>query len=130
MSFWGVDSSILADLDNATFFPSLCTIQVNTTGTQDDSGCEQPVLTDLTDHVDIPCRVGPLVIDRPSAEVARGAAVEIRYKDLHLLLKGYYPGVDMTMYALVDGYVYQIDNVQHDGNHITTRFRIFDAKSV
>lgn len=130
MSGWGLDAAFIAGLDTATFFPSLCTIQV-TSGAQDvDSGNWVQAYSNLTAHVNIACRVGPLVIDRPSTEVSRREGQEIRYKDLHALLQGYYPLVRMTMYALIDGYRYRIDNIQHDGNHLTTRFRIQNSTSV
>lgn len=129
MGDFGLNAAFIAGLPDV-FFPSLTTIQECLSAQDADTGILTHVYTNLADHVSIKSRLGPLVIDRPSVEVSRMEGQEVRYKDLHLLLKGYYPLVYKTMYAVVDGYRYYVDNVQHDGNHLTTRLRVTSATAV
>lgn len=127
----GANASVLDAFDTITAFPQVATFQSDV-GAQDVNTSEfVHTYTDITGLTDIPCRIGPLVIDRPSAEISRLETTEVRYKDLHMLLRGYFPAVNKTMYVVIDStYRYRVDNVQHDGNHITTRLRITSATSV
>jgi hypothetical protein len=102
----------------AGVYPSLCTVQVGS-GAQDAYGHEETVWGDLVGHVGIACRIAP----RGASE--RAQAEQIYAETTHIVsLAGYYPGILPTMQAVVDGFAYGIEGVEHDGNRVTTRLYV------
>jgi hypothetical protein len=67
----------------------------------------------------IDCRVAPV-----QAQETRAPMLTELITTHQINLRGYYPQIQETMRALVDGAGWDIQGVEHDGNHITTRLRV------
>ena len=97
------------------FYPSRCTIQ-QATETQDSYGQPMPDWGDLAGMIDLPCRIAP----RSTQERRTPAQVYVTATH-QVSLAGYYPNIVEAMQSVVDGVAYNIEGVEHDGNHKTTR---------
>lgn len=97
------------------FYPSLCTIR-EASATQDAYGQIGEGWNDLPGHVGLPCRVAP-----KSAQERRSAEQIYVNATHHIALPGFYPAIEETMSAVVDGVTYGIEAVEWDGNSETTR---------
>ena len=103
------------------FYPSTCTIQ-QATEVADSYGQLVPTWANLADHVDLSCRVSP---GSPSS--GNELRTQIQIYTVHtwvIAFNGHYPDILETMRAVVDSVVYEIEQVQHDGNNKTTRLRV------
>lgn len=100
------------------FYPSLCTIQ-EATDTADSYGQPIPAWDDLADHIDLACRIAP-----DSGNEMRSQIQIYAVHGWTVALNGYYPDILETMRAVVDDVIYDILQVQHDGNNQTTRLRV------
>ena len=104
---------LLANL--TAFYPSLCTIQ-EATYIVDTVGEPQPTWADFL--TDIPCRISPA----GGNETKRSD--ETYEVATHVInLAGYYVTITVPMRAEIDGVLYDILSIEHDGNHFTTRLR-------
>ena len=107
------------------FYPSRCTIatQLYTTNAANQlvpSG-EAPI----GGLVNISCRLGPLIRERPTDLERRGSDVSSLKTSRQCKLNGYFPQiVANTMVAQVDDISYSIVGVEHDGSRFTTRLRL------
>jgi hypothetical protein len=97
------------------FYPSLCTI-ASASVVQDEYGQEEGVLTPVEGLTNLPCRIAP----RSSGETRSTQQVYAEASH-HVALAGYYPAIQTTHAAQVDGVTYDIEGVEHDGNHTMTR---------
>ena len=112
-----IHPSMLAAVKGVVY-PSRCTIQVGV-ATQDEYGQEHPIWGDLVGHVGIPCRIAP---SGAGAATEKVQPEQTYAETTHIIgLAGYYPGILPTMQAVVDGFAYGIEGVEHDGNRVTTR---------
>src|SRR5438105_4097479 len=106
-------------------FPSRCTIQ-SIPKTAAASG--QPVLgvpVDVDGMTKISCRIGPLILIRPTDNENRTNRIQESYLARQLKLDGYFPAILVRdMQAVVDGITYPIRGVEHDGNQFSTRLRL------
>jgi len=115
----GIVHPALLDRVQPNFYPSLCTIQELGTA-QDEYGQETGEPVDLEDHINVPCRIAPVVA--PSEQrSSQQVFVEGKYA---VALNGYYPAIEEDMVAVVDGTIYDIEFVAHDGNQQTTRLNV------
>jgi hypothetical protein len=103
------------------FYPASCTIQQATT-VADSYGQPIPTWANLADHVDLSCRLSP---GSPSSGDELRTQIQIYTVHMWIIaLNGHYPDILETMRAVIDGTVYEIEQVQHDGNEKTTRLRV------
>lgn len=104
-------------------YPSRCTIA--TLGTeQDEYGQEIGTPVDLEGHVNLPCRIAPMVA--PSEQrTSQQVFVDGRY---NVALAGYYPAIQEDMAAVIDDTTYGIDFVGHDGNQTMTHLIVRQVK--
>jgi hypothetical protein len=73
----------------------------------------------------VPCRVAPLIEDRPASREDRREYATVGRTELHIALRGYYPTINSSGHRfLVDGVRYNITAVEHDGNKKRTRLRV------
>lgn len=97
------------------FYPSLCTIGARSTA-QDEYGQEIGTVTPVGGLTDLACRIAPR-----GATETRSAQQIYATSTHHVALNGYYPAIAPHHVATVDGIDYDIEGVEHDGNHETTR---------
>lgn len=102
-----------------SFYPSLCTIQELGTA-QDEYGQETATPVDLANHVDIPCRIAP-VVAASEQRSQQQVFVESKY---NVALNGYYPAIQEDMVAVVDDVTYGIEFAGHDGNQTMTHLTV------
>lgn len=111
----GLIHSHMLERIRPNFYPSLCTIGERSTA-QDDYGQEIGMVTPIGGLIDLACRIAP----RGSAET-RSAQQIYATSTHHVALNGYYPAIAPHHVATVDGVDYDIEGVEHDGQHIATR---------
>lgn len=103
------------------FYPSLCTIQ-EATEAADSYGQPIPTWGSLADHANLNCRLSP---GTPSSGDELRTQTQIYTVHMWIIaLNGHYPAILETMRAVIDSVVYEIEQVQHDGNNKTTRLRV------
>lgn len=100
------------------FYPSLCTIQ-QPNSERDSVGQLIPSPIDVDGLINLPCRIAP----RSTREVRSENMVYVEATH-HIALGGYYPDIGETNLAVVDGIAYDIEGVEWDGNHQTTRLYV------
>lgn len=108
-------------------WPSVCTIQLRVYNTESGNQRVFLVATDIDGMVEIPARSGPTVRERPTDDLNRfsGQVVSEYHLRRHVDLNGYYPQIlPETMQAVIDGVVYPIRGVEHDGQHWITRIKV------
>lgn len=109
----------------ADHWPSLCTIQ-EVKVIEESSG--QMVEEDgpiLVLHVDVPCRLGPLIEGTPTDNERRGVMITSQHARRVLKLNGYYPDiVPGKMEAVIGGNTYPIRGVDSDSEMHYTRLRL------
>lgn len=89
--------------------------------TQDSYGEESAGWTTLTGHASLPCRIAPQQqFSREQRSQAQLYAVHV----WDIAVAGYYPTITEEMRAVVDGTAYDIELVQHDGNHEMTHLQV------
>lgn len=75
--------------------------------------------------VEIPCRLASLVKERPTGDLTRGGMVQEYHERRHCVLQGYHPEIRSDeMQAVIDGVIYPIRAVEHDGNRVNTRIKL------
>lgn len=120
-----VDPRMSLRLDSA--WTTTATIQLILTQTSD-ANQEVPIPTgaqNIPGLVEIPCRLASIVKERPTGDLTRGGAVEEYHERRHCVLCGYYPQIRPDdMQAIIDGVVYPIRSVEHDGSQINTRIKL------
>ena len=96
------------------FFPSECTIEVNTP-TAD--AHNQPVASwaALAGHVDLPCRIAPV-----GSEERRMLGQVVETATHAVALYGCFPTIAQAMQAVVDGTDYDITGVRTDSEGVLT----------
>lgn len=96
------------------FYPSVCTIRVKQASTLNSIGEAEPGWPELAGHVGIRCNIGTRAgnTQEQSSEVRISDSTYVS-KDRHCSLDGYYPLIDETMAAEVDGVMYDIRGVVH-----------------
>lgn len=117
-----IDPRLSADLEN--YFPAKCTAQFrnDTIG----PGGEVPgVPTDVPGIINIPCRIGPMILIRPTDTEQRIGRATTEVKSRQLKMNGYFPQIDAsTMQMKVNGVVYRILGNEEDGDRFSTRIRL------
>lgn len=118
-----LDPRLASSLDN--FNPARCTIQsVNITSSVAGQKTEGTP-TDVLGRVGLSCRIGPMVLIRPTDNENRTNRIQSAYQGRHLKFNGYYPDITVRAHqAVVDGIVYKIRGVEHDGAPFSTRLRL------
>jgi hypothetical protein len=115
-----LDPRLMGALVNV--WPSRCTIQEIATS---DSDSGQPVPTgasDVSGHINLPCRLGPLVEIRPTDNASLSYGASGRFTRRQLKLAGYFPSINPdTMQAVVDGVTYPIRGIESDSQNFSTR---------
>lgn len=118
-------------LPNDPWFPSTCKILVP--GAKGPSGLPVSPSVSLGGSTDaIPCRVAPIILQRPSAVERRTTEFTATDNSFHCVLKGYFPTITDSFYALiyrtVEGIgaavLYRIASEDTPGNAIYTRLRV------
>lgn len=119
-------ASVVASMPDGTF-PSLATVKYHDGtrlpgGKLDDSPGHW---MNLAGHVNLKCRVAPIVKERPTGREDRNQRLEVGIQDEHLVFQGYYPGIKRNhRIVLDDGRDFNVIDVDHDGNKVLTRLRI------
>lgn len=114
-----VHPGLLASLQ-PNHYASTVTIQ-QSTPTPDSYGEEVESWTNLASHVDLRCRIAPQQqFSREQRNSAQLYAVHV----WDIAIAGYYPTITEEMRAVVDSVSYDIELVQHDGNHETTHLQV------
>ena len=106
------------------FYPSRCNIQ-QATEARSALGSVTRTWAAVTDLQNLPCTLAPFVQQGPTgqSEVEREMMTTFGVTH-HLALRGYFPDIHPTMQALVDGETYDIEAVEHDSHHQTTRLKL------
>lgn len=116
-------------------WPSLCTIQWKVTAASE-SNEELPTVydpasvqvtgpQDMEDHVDIPCRVSPVVEVSPRYEEKRTPEAISAFKQAKCKLDGYFPLIEVRLQqAVIGGETWEIRGVEHDSQHFSTRLML------
>jgi len=107
---------------SATFYPSVCTIQV-ATETQDAYGQPIPAWADVPGLISLPCAVAPLNSGTPAEAERRRADGTIEVVTHHIAIAGYHLTIIAKMRAVVSGMNYDVVAVEFDSHAITTRLR-------
>jgi hypothetical protein len=106
-------------------FPSRVTIQ-QITYTR--SGANQKIpsgATDIAGLVGLPCRLGPIILLRPTDNEMRTQSVTSGIENRQCKINGYYPQItNKEMQAVVDGVTFPIRGVESDSNNFSTRMRL------
>lgn len=114
-----VHPGLLASLQ-PTHYASTVTIQYAVV-TQDSYGEESEGWNTLAGHADLRCRIAPQQqFSREQRNQAQLYAVHV----WDIAVAGYYPGITEEMRAVVDGVSYDIELIQHDGNHQITHLQV------
>jgi hypothetical protein len=94
------------------FFSSLCTIRVKQAATLNTIGEAEPGWPIFEGHAAIPCNLAAKAgnTQEQQSEVRTSDSTYVS-KDRHCMLDGYYPLIDETMAAEVDGVLYDIRGV-------------------
>lgn len=98
-------------------YPSLCTIQQGAES-QDGYGAVVQSWSNLSGHVNLPCRLSPgrnLGAERPTAEQV------YLVSDFIIEFAGYYPAITEKMRAVIGGVNYDITSADDDGQLVQTR---------
>lgn len=109
-------TDLLKKLSN--FYPDTCTIQQNGP-TRDAHGQEIESWSNFAGHVDLNCRIAP-----------SGGREFRRQNQTYLMsthkiaLKGNYPNINEKMRAVVNGVNYDILQVDHDGQDVSTNLLV------
>lgn len=108
-----------------THWPSICTVQL-VTYTITASRQQIPVGgSNIAGMVNVQCRLGPIIFDRPTDNEIRTAAVTEQYVRRQLKLNGYFPQIVPRLHrVIVDGVVYPIRGVEEDSEHFSTRLTL------
>lgn len=99
------------------FYPSECTIQ-EPTEIQDDTGHPVASWSDLAGHVNMPCRLSP--ISGRAGEIRTPAQTYTEASHVVELTRTV-PDVTTKMRAVVDGVIYDIVLIEHDGQGVSAR---------
>ena len=107
-------------------FPDLCTIKLKNLAT---SPSGQPLPAGepipIDGMIDIPCRIGPLILVRPTDKEIRGIKITSQYENRQCKLNGYFPAIDpFSMVATVNDREYDIMGLEHDGNRFSSRMTL------
>lgn len=106
------------------FYPSVATIE-QATETRDSFGSPVLAWASVEGLSGIPCRVAPLTIQTPTfSNEAKLELLTYLTTTHHVALQGYYPQIETTMRAVIDGVIWDIQGVEHDGQGSTTRLRV------
>ena len=108
------------------FFPSKCTVQNRNRTQESDTGqWVDGTPSDIPGLEDLSCRIGPLILIRPTDNEERIGKVTRVIKTRQLKIKGYFPQIDPTsMLVIVDGTIFNILGNEEDGNQFSTRLRL------
>lgn len=93
-------------------FRSRCTILLKQASTLNSIGEAEPGWPELAGHINIPCNIAAKAgnTQEQQSEVRTLDSTYVA-KDRHCMLDGYYPLIDETMAAEVDGVMYDIRGV-------------------
>jgi hypothetical protein len=61
---------------------------------------------------------------RPTDKLEHRTQIDRARAERHVMMRGYYPAIIVSMYCHVDGVDYLIVGVNHDSNHIVTRLHL------
>ncbi len=99
-------------------YPDLCTIQELTEDT-DEWGETTYEWQNLAGHIGLPALIAP----SGGREVKQDDKT-YTVSDFYISLKGYYPGIDETMQAVVSGQEYNVLLVEHASRQTRTRLTV------
>lgn len=106
-------------------WPSTCTIQLILTTTSTANQAVPSGASTVSGMDEIPCRIAPIVRERPTDDLAVRTVVDEYHVRRHVLLNGYFPTIKVDeMQAVIDGVTYPIRGVDFDGNRFTTRLKV------
>jgi hypothetical protein len=124
-------SSAIAAVDQDGLFTSLCTIKAppETGGSPTVDGTGQVDLTNFSDRaglVDIPCMMSVLMPGKaPSESYERREVPAVREMNYyHVLLNGYYTGIEQRDMAVIDGTPLDVLNAESDSQKTMTRLAV------
>lgn len=123
-----VSDKLLGDLRATGWFPLSCTIQHLPSPTVEDSFGAPEVTddqwTDLTGHVNIPARKGRFGrANQFGSEMERGVGT-INIDAENVVLAGHYPDITEEMRAVVDGEIFDIEEVDQASTETMTVLRV------
>jgi hypothetical protein len=108
-------------------FVSLCTIQ-QPDGLFVDAGQPSGNFVNVAGFIDIPCTAPPTSDLRITADEKKSLEKIETFSSLHVLLGGYYPGVEYGTgkgwRAVVDGYPFDLLGAEHDSQKQMTRLAV------
>lgn len=112
--------SVMAAAIATGLLSSTATIQ-RPSGTFSSSGVPDGAWVDVL--ADIRCQLAPIAL---TGGAVNGSELRQHYDTLtrdprHILLDGYYPQIDETMRAVIDGVPWDIESVEHDSQKRMTR---------
>lgn len=103
-------------------WPSRCTIQTITYATQPGRQQVPTGATNVTNLVNIPCRMAPMSVTVASEREQRTDALIEQSTKYVVKLNGYYPEIQpRLMRAVVDGVPYLIRGMDSDSEHMFSR---------
>lgn len=119
-----LDPRLKANLQD--FYPSVCTILTKDRTQNESSGQWQDgTLAPVAGLSNLSCRIGPLILIRPTDTEERTSKDTAVLKTRQLKINGYFPQIDVTtMCVRVDGITYSILGEEEDGSQLTTRLRL------
>ena len=122
MSTFGFDRIVQVLGTSLDFYPSRCTIRMQTVVVV--KGQATYETSDLI--VDIPCRVAPDILERPTDSEKPGQPFVYTSIRRRVALARYVPQIQAhtQMTAVIDGTEFNILGVEHDGNKTYTRLRV------
>lgn len=108
-------------------FVSLCTIQ-QPDGLFIDAGQPSGNFVDVAAFVNIPCTAPPTSTPKITADEKKAIDRIETFSSLHVLLNGYYPGLEYGTgkgwRAVVDGYPFDLLGAEHDSQKQMTRLAV------
>lgn len=106
-------------------WPSLCTIQTITYTANAANQLMPTGVTNVSGMVNLQCRLGPIILSRPTDDEIRDTKVQEKYSRRNLKINAYLPQIQVrAMQAVVDGIVYPIRGVEGDSQQFSTRLRL------
>lgn len=106
-------------------WPSVCTILAVTYTTNDDNQTIPSGVVAVEGLVDIPCRIGPIIKERPTDDEIRTQDIYSDFTRRYLKLNKYCPEImERIQQAVVDDVTYEIRGVEHDSERFSTRLRL------
>lgn len=106
-------------------WPSRCTVQLVTYTVSAARQQLPSTPTNVSGLVNLRCRLGPIILDRPTDNEIRGGSVTEQYIRRQLKLDGYYPQIIPRVHVVVvEGDTYLVRGNESDSERFSTRLTL------